>query len=132
MTGRLRAWPAPFAFLWTGCDDSAPGRGRSDHSGRARVISVILPTWRALLPRRLLSEGALLCDRLTMIERRVVGPVFGRPLRGALVASQSGTSGRWGRGLLPRFSTQVLLGLLMVLLLGPGLGFTGLLLWRYA
>ncbi|HWA47045.1 MAG TPA: ATP-binding protein [Dongiaceae bacterium] len=47
-------------------------------------------------------------------------------------SGQSGTSGRWGRGLLPRFSTQVLLGLLMVLLLGPGLGFTGLLLWRYA
>jgi PAS domain S-box-containing protein len=51
---------------------------------------------------------------------------------GALVASQSGTSGRAGRGLIPRFSTQVLLGLLIVLLLGPGLGFTGLLLWRYA
>jgi PAS domain S-box-containing protein len=48
------------------------------------------------------------------------------------VASQSGTSGRAGLDLIPRFSTQVLLGLLIVLLLGPGLGFTGLLLWRYA
>jgi PAS domain S-box-containing protein len=33
---------------------------------------------------------------------------------------------------LPWFSTQVLLGLLIILLLGPGLAFTGLLLFRYA
>jgi len=36
-------------------------------------------------------------------------------------------SGRW-----PRFSTQVLLALLIILLLGPGLVFTGLLLLRYS
>jgi PAS domain S-box-containing protein len=51
---------------------------------------------------------------------------------GALLALQSKTSRRTGLGFIPRFSTQVLLGLLIVLLLGPGLGFTGLLLWRYA
>ena len=35
-------------------------------------------------------------------------------------------------GRLPRFSTQVLLGLLILLLLGPGLVFTSLLLLRYS
>jgi len=35
-------------------------------------------------------------------------------------------------GRLPRFSTQVLLVLLIILLLGPGLAFTGLLLLRYS
>ena len=33
---------------------------------------------------------------------------------------------------MPRFSTQVLLGFLILLLLGPGLVFTGMLLLRYA
>ena len=35
-------------------------------------------------------------------------------------------------GRLPRFSTHVLLVLLIILLLGPGLAFTGLLLLRYS
>jgi PAS domain S-box-containing protein len=48
------------------------------------------------------------------------------------VAFNSGISRPAGKGRLPRFSTQVLLGVLIVILLGPGLVFTGLLLVRYA
>ncbi len=46
--------------------------------------------------------------------------------------SPAGKPRRSGRRRLPRFSTQVLLGLLIVLLLGPGLLFTTVLLMRFA
>src|SRR5688572_16916866 len=55
-----------------------------------------------------------------------------RPRSGRDVPVNSGMARRAGSGKLPWFSTQVLLGFLIVLLLGPGLAFTSLLLLRYA
>src|SRR5512134_2585544 len=52
--------------------------------------------------------------------------------QGTGVALNSGIKRPADKRRLPRFSTQALLGLLIVLLLGPGLVFAGMLLLRYA
>src|SRR5687767_10453874 len=95
--------------------------------GRRPGADAILLTRRAEPPT---GPPSPYCQRSAF--RATVTPLSEGPCSGERVSVNHGIFRPVKSGRLPRFSTQVLLGLLILLLLGPGLAFTGMLLLRYA